>query len=494
MEPKTLTSKIEHYRKLMTNPQWRLNNLYRIVDKQSNVITFRENPIQAILNRSNSRYKQILKARQFGITTNEVIKMFDNTIFTKNVTNCILAHENDAVKKIFRIVKRAYRFLHPEFKPKPDRGGGSKYEMYFPDLNSLIYCDLESRGDTINWLHCSEAAFMDLDRFISTSQAVPLNGKITLESTANGIGNFFYETWTDKGNSFEKHFYPWYMHDEYKIDQKIKDLSQDELGLIESCKKKYKITISTEQIAYRRQKKKELKEKFVQEYPEDDNTCFLMSGQNVCDLEFVSRKLKELSEPISEKDGLQIFEHAKNGVNYIIGADTAQGINGDYCTASVIRADTRTEAAFYRGKIKPIRFAHKLADIGKLYSKGHRKPLLGVEKNNHGHAVLQELTEHIQYANVYYYKKGEPGWLTTTLTRPIMVNDGIEAIESEFVQIKSKETFREMLTLVNINGKIQAASGKHDDCVMATFIAIQLLMETVNKIRDYSDIKGAILV
>ena len=270
--------KIERYRRLMLNPNWRLNNLYRIVDKKSQLIPFRQNAIQARLNKSDAQYKIILKARQFGITTNEVLKMFDNTIFTRNVTNCILAHENDAVKKIFRIVRRAYKFLHPDFRPRLDRGGGSKYEMYFPEINSLIYCDLESRGDTINWLHCSEAAFMDEERFISTSQAVPLNGKITLESTANGIGNFFYETWVDQENAFEKHFYPWFFHDEYKIEQDIDDLTTSESELCGFAKEKFEITISTNQIAYRRQKKKELKDKFIQEYPEDDNTCFLMSG------------------------------------------------------------------------------------------------------------------------------------------------------------------------------------------------------------------------
>ena len=121
------SAKIEKYQELMCSAHWRVNNLYRIVDKNKKVITFRENPIQARLNKSNRRYKQILKARQFGITTNEVIKMFDNTIFRKNVTNCILAHENDAVKKIFRIVRRAYKYLHPEFKPKIDRDWETSY-------------------------------------------------------------------------------------------------------------------------------------------------------------------------------------------------------------------------------------------------------------------------------------------------------------------------------------------------------------------------------
>jgi len=490
-----MSEKADKYRKLMLNPRWRLNNLYRIVNKQSELIPFRENPIQARLNKSNRQYKIILKARQFGITTNEVLKMFDNTIFNRNVTNCILAHENDAVKKIFRIVRRAYKYLHPEFKPKPDRGGGSKYEMFFPELNSLIYCDLESRGDTINWLHCSEAAFMDEERFISTSQAVPLDGKITLESTANGIGNFFYDTWFDSDNSFENHFYPWFAHDEYKIETENKILTQEEQQFCDFAQKKYSIIISLEQIEFRRRKKKELKESMPQEYPEDDVTCFLMSGKTVCDQVLISQFIKNAPAPLWVKDDFQVFEEPKNGVHYIIGADTSQGVDGgDYSTASVIRVDTKEEVACYRSRLKPIKFAHKLKEIGKYYSKGYLRPLIGVEKNNHGHAVLQELTDHIQYPNIYYYKPGEPGWLNNSVTRPILMNDGIEAVESMFVTIKSKETLKEMLTLVNKNGKIQAAEGKHDDCVMATFIAIQLLLEIAHKIKDYENVSESILI
>jgi len=200
-------------------------------------------------------------------------------------------------------------------------------------------------------------------------------------------------------------------------------------------------------------------------------------------------------DPIIDNDDLKIWSHASTKSNYIIGADTAQGLNGgDWCTASVIEVESQTEVAFYRGKLKPIKFAHKLSEIARLYSKGHKKPLIGVERNNHGHAVLQELEEHIQYSNLYYHKKDESGWLTTSLTRPIMMNEGLEAVESQIVKIKSKETFREMLTLINKNGKIQAAEGKHDDCVMGTFVAIQILLKNIHIIKTYQNINGAILV
>jgi len=489
-------TKIEQLRRNMASSRWRLNHLYKIVDKKSQVITFRENPIQKRLNASKARKKIVLKARQHGITTNEILKMFDNTVFNRNVTNTILAHENDAIKKIFRVVRRAYKYLHPSFKPRLSRGGGSKYEMYFPDTNSLIYCDLESRGDTINWLHCSEAAFMDEERFISTSQAVPLDGRITLESTANGIGNFFYETWVDPESTYKKFFFPWFIQKEYRIEtDQITELNTQEKKLNKYAYKHYGLLLSQAQIEFRRQKKKDLRDKFAQEYPEDDASCFLMSGRIVCDGQIITQLINDLPEPKTIIDQLTVFDLPENGIDYIIAADTAQGLaGGDFCAATVINVQNQSEAAFYHSKVKPIQFARDLFDICHYYSKGNRRPLLVVEKNNHGHAVLQELFDHKRYPNLYHEKEGEPGWLTTSINRPIMLNQFIDAVEDGFLEIRSKVTLREMLTLVNKNGKIQAADGKHDDGVMATAIGLQVLMTVSKKIELYDNIGSSILV
>jgi hypothetical protein len=288
--------------KHLKDPIWRLNHLYRIVDKNGRKICFKENPIQAKLNQCNDNRRIILKARQFGVTTNEVLKLFDYTIYNKNVTTCILAHERDAIKKIFRIVRRAYRFLPDPLKPKIDKGGGSMYEMFFPDINSLIYCTLESRGDTIHKLHVSEAAFVDHERLFATLQAVPLNGSVTLESTPNGMENEFYDIWNDEDSFglYKKLFFPWFFHHEYHIFNN-KDLikTEEENRFIQAVKKNYHLDITDSQIKYRRFKQKEIKEKYPEEYPEDDVTCFLMSGQNVVDQKLIARLL-QITKPVIE--------------------------------------------------------------------------------------------------------------------------------------------------------------------------------------------------
>lgn len=485
---------------------WRLRNLYFIIDKDGRKILFAQNKIQEIINKNKANRKIILKARQFGISTNEIIKQFDFVCFSRNKTACILAHENDAIEKLFRIPKRAYEFMDGRIKPRLDRGGGSKFEMYFPENNSRIYCDLESRGDTIHWLHVSEAAFMkDSAKLKSTMQAVPLNGGIiTIETTANGMANYFYDLWNENNDGFERLFFPWFMHEEYKIKHEHKiEITEEEKEFINKTKKLYNIDISTEQINYRRYKKLELKTSaydkikitFEQEYPEDDQTCFLSSMETPIDLFKIKSLLDKLQKPLDDKGYLRIYEKVKNNELYVIGADTAEGVNKDLSAAVVIGIKSRKVVAVLSGNWKPREFADHLNQLGQLYkNKVHNVPLLAVERNNHGHAVILAMNEIIQYENLYVSPKDERlGWKTDNISRSIMVDQAIEAIENDHIDVTDKYILQECLTLVNVNGKIQAAENKHDDLFIAFAIAFQMFLVS-NNLSLYENIEKRIFV
>jgi len=394
--------------------------------------------------------------------------MLDYAMTNRNVSCCILAHEQKALDKLFRIIKFAYDSMDPRIRPELDRGGGSKHELYFPKHGSRIYTDLESRGDTNQWLHVSEIAFIkDKSRFLATLETVPIStGRVTLETTANGMGQFFYEIWTEDP-SYKKFFFPWFLHDEYTLPGKCK-LNKEE--------KKLKLTQG--QALFRRAKQLSQGKKFIQEYPEDDVTCFLSSGDSVMDLMLVKRLIDALPPDLELGLGLKIYKLKHSSHRYVCGADTAEGVGGDYSVGVMIDVKTREVVARLRGDFKPFDFAHKLNDMCKLYFNKHKgMPELGVEKNNHGHAVLLELNHHIKYTNLYKPKgKEDPGWITDRVTRPIMLNTFIDALEHETVRLLDRETLKECLTFINNEGKIEAAEGKQDDCIIATSISIQLML------------------
>src|SRR3990167_2396196 len=474
---------------------WRLNNLYKIKNKKYNLVYFQQNKIQRILNDPAKR-KIILKARQFGISTNEIISCYDDAIWNDNYVSCILAHENDGIKKLFEIVRRAHESLNESIRPDLDRGGGSKYEFKFPKNGSKIYCDLESRGDTINRLHISEIAFIkEPERVIATMEAVPLDGIITWESTPNGIGNMFYEKWQDPG-PFKKFFFPWYIFDEYKMKPpKDMILTEEELSLKDYAKKFFNVDLSNDQIEFRRFKKHDAKHLFVQEYPEDSETCFLSSGDSVFNLIKIKSLLDNCKKPIKEIDGIKIWKERDSKKNYVIGCDTSEGVKKDSSVSHVYsHQDRELVATFRSNNIKPSDFAHKINELANIYTiKTGLKPLVGVERNNHGHAVLLELDEHIRYPNIYVHVDDKKGWLTDRVTRPLMLDTFIDGLENNNIIINDTITLMECMTFINDNGRQEAAPNKNDDCIMASSLALQLILRSKN-ISLYSDIKNKILI
>lgn len=477
--------------------RWRLNNLYYIQDKNGHKILFRENAAQKKINNDPYPWKRILKSRQIGFTTNYLLRQFDFAIWNRNKNVFCMAHKDDSIKKLFRIVSRAYKGLEDDLKPELDRGGGSRYEFYFPEIESRISVGLESRGDTIHWLHISEAAFTDPTRIRATLEAVPKNGIITFETTPNGMGNHFYDDWVSKSR-FKNYFFPWYTFEDYELESPKLKRTAEEREFVKTAKQDYGIKISNEQIAWRRAKQDDLKHLFAQEYPEDDISCFLTSGDAALNNKKVKELLDSAPECISDKDGLKIYIPPAKGRLYVCGADPAEGVGGDYSTASMFDVVTREQVATLRGQFPPAQFAEELNKFCKYYrTTGAPAPLLAVERNNHGHAVLLWLNETLLYPNLYWTKtkdkkKDKLGWLSDRVTRPLMVDALIDGIENDTIIINDADTLHECLTLVNNNGKIEAAENKHDDCFIAAAIGLQMIL--TNDLSIYENIGSKIRI
>lgn len=474
---------------------WRLENLYFITDKNSETKLYRPNFVQKILHSSTSRRKITLKARQFGVTTDAVIRCFDEAIWHLNKTVCILAHKQDVLDKIFSIVKTAYKHLPQEIQPAVDKGGGSKYEYFFPEINSRIFTTLEVRGGTVHRLHISEAAFIPRERINATLQAVPLDGGVEFESTPNGL-NHFYDLWGNSDDGYARFFFPWFFHGEYQIPVGSPlHLTDDEQALVSFAASRFGVTLTHEQIAFRRYKIKELGVRiFQQEYPEDDQSCFLASGSNPFDTSALKDKIQKLPSTYTIDNQIHIYERYNKSNTYVIGCDVAEGVRSDYSVATCWCVETKKEVAFFRGHLSPSDFADKIREMGKMYSRANFWPIVIVERNNHGHAVLLKLNEVHRYPALWVAPDEKLGHHTNIVTRPLMIDTFIEAISSSTFEIKSKDTFSECLTLVDNNGKIEAEDGKHDDCVIATALAIKVVLERLPKVNFYKNIETRVLV
>ncbi len=168
----------------------------------------------------------VLKGRQQGCSTYVQSRYFKKIITTQGKKAFVLAHEADATDNLFGMTHRFYDNLPPGLCPKPTKMNMSEIE--FEEFNSAYRVGTAGnkktgRSQTIQLFHGSEVGFWENADSISAGalQAVPdaINTEIILESTANGLGNFFHQSWVDAihGKSeYQAIFLPWYWQDEYK--------------------------------------------------------------------------------------------------------------------------------------------------------------------------------------------------------------------------------------------------------------------------------------
>lgn len=229
----------------------------------------------------------ILKGRQQGCSTLIGGRFYHRVSHSRGARVFILTHEDQATQNLFEMVNRYHE--HCPDLVKPQTGAANAKELYFPALDSGYKVGTAGtkgvgRSSTIQFFHGSECAFWpNADTHAAgILQAVPdqPGTEIILESTANGLGNFFHQKWRDaesgKGD-FQAIFVPWFWQEEYTREAD-NDFSMDDEE--EEYARTYGLTV--EQIAWRRNKIAELKDPllFKQEYPATAAEAFQTTGHD----------------------------------------------------------------------------------------------------------------------------------------------------------------------------------------------------------------------
>ena len=75
----------------LSDPQWRIRNIYSIKDKEGRIIKFVPNEAQEQLLQSISRLNVILKARQRGFSTLIQLMGLDTCLFNENQSAGIIS-------------------------------------------------------------------------------------------------------------------------------------------------------------------------------------------------------------------------------------------------------------------------------------------------------------------------------------------------------------------------------------------------------------------
>ena len=508
---KNLIGSPELMTELVANPEKLIPLLFIIVDKKKQTVPFFPNNVQDfVIGRikqgkidykagiRNSLKFKCLKGRQQGITAIMTAYQLALTILTNNFSGFTMADSGDNAKVILNDKgKYPYRNL-PEFFT-PHEKFNSSSEIFFDDLNSSWRIASAESGEagrsrTISFFHGSEVGFWTNYSSIvaALNPAITQDAIIFEETTANGH-NDFYENWFDPETDFENIFIPWWLSLEYTLkfesaeaeEKFIQDIEEETSSFYTKLKLlRDKEGLNLGQLYWYYSKRRALKDKLEQEYPCNEHEAFLFSGRPFFDRLIVEQNLISLKGiiPVEKKQGdsIVIFEEPIEGEKYYIGADVAEGlVEGDSSHAKVIRASNSTEVAFIHGKYSTDRFGDVLVQYAKMYNNAY----IGVENNNHGHAVINTIyithlyrNVHMQYeTNRATEKKNRSrklGWTTTEASKYIMLDELDAALRDDDIHLLDIDFYKEAHTVaVDEKGKV-SINGK--DRVAATAIAWQM--------------------
>lgn len=481
-----------------------------IVDKTGTVVPFVWNPLQrkydAIKNRLRASGKPlrilILKPRRIGFTTFEQAESY-YCVQQRNRRVLTLAQDAEKTASIFRIAKF---FQERDPHASPIKGPGNTYKLEYPTLNSIFFCGTAAgggnRGDTFQRVHGSEVAHwrkgprqVEHQREILAGiTEAASHGEIVLETTAKGSELFkiLYETSKKGGNEWTPVFFAWFddpsnadpVENEDERVSIMESLDAREAELVKTR------GLSAEQIKWRRRSIARLGPIFKQEYPEDDVTCFLISGTCYFDRDRIVQMLESMPDYANEPvEGVR-YRHIPEGYacewrppvtasDYVCGCDTSEGLEGANPSGfGILKSDTFEQVYWEHGLFTPRTLAERMVAACRRYNDA----LCGVEKQNHGHAVIDNVRR-LGYSaaqrQLYFHRPNMPGWSTDAQSRPVM----LEVLRSSICPedgasgmiVHDRQLLSECLTFNRQSGDFYGADpGAHDDCVMKWAIAAMM--------------------
>ena len=454
-------------KELIANDRKFIETLFMVENKARRIVPFTYNDIQADVDSTETGMDIWVKPAQVGFSTERIAKRLKDTLTSPGTNTVLIAYDDFITERLLTKVQFFYNHLAglniPGF---PEIHHDSTYEKTFRFyVNGKVYSTssiyiasarsyVAGRAETIHHLLFDEAAFYPpaaMENIISPAlDRIPQDGiadgacSVDIYSTPNGEENDFHDMFTlaDEGNSvFTSHFYPWFMHKEYRIelgdarihryipetDKPEFKLSSEEENLLVN------MGLSFGQIRWRRWKIKEKQSLrrsgemvflFQQEFPEDKVSCFLAVGNMLFEDYWLDKIAKEC-HPANRvtSDGLEIWYEPEKEKSYIVSIDPGQAKVTQ--SAITVLCFDQDEEGNYKprycardaGLYSPEVTAKKAVVASDLYNRA----IIVWEANSHGLAI----TELLKRRRPIYFRKDivsgmqsmEPGWYTSSGAR-----------------------------------------------------------------------------
>lgn len=505
----------------------RARAIYKIEDKEGNLVPFELNESQKIVYREVVRQRKngrpvrllILKGRQQGMSTLCQGLIFDECLFRWGTKAITVGHKLDATNDLFTKPETMYDNLpdgiglRPEVKSR-ELGRRMRYDS---PVRSYMRADSAhksgevGRSGTFQLAHLTEVPqWKDPD---DTMQAVLScipdhnDTMVMIETTAKGTSDWFYRQWVKGISDMEKGvepefvpvFVPWYKEKRYKRSRRPgePELTSSEQKLMEQH------GITEEQMLWYRDKTSALGEKVSEEYPFTWREAFLSAG-----LPFIKRtsigRMRKRARPALLQGTFEVKRDRKTGVSvakfaerpqgpthlfekrdrahrYSVGFDPATGRAADSSAIAVLCADTNRVVATHQSKMLPDRALKEAYLLAKYFNDAVIVP----ERTGIGQTLVDRLVDDLGYVNVYIdespnavkRKSGNRyGFDTVTGKRMSLLEDMAHMVHNNLIEVPCARLVRELQNLVFVDDKgkrVEADAGSHDDVAFAFALAIQ---------------------
>ena len=434
-----------------------IETLMVVEDKQRKIVPFHYNTIQADVDSTETGMDIWVKPAQVGFSTERMAKRLKDTLTSPGTNTVLVAYEDFITERLLSKIQFFYNHLLSYNIPGfPEIHHDSTYEKTFRfyvngrvhSTSSIYIASARSyvagKAETIHHILFDEFAYYPpgaLDNIVSPAlDRVPVGGTVDIYSTPNGQENDFYlmyEMAKEGKSNFTAHFYPWFMQQEYRID--LGDMRIEKF-IPETNEEQFKLTSEEEnlvvnrgldysQVRWRRWKIREKESLgrggamamlFQQEFPEDDVSCFLATGDMLFEEYWLDRLAKNCHPPSRvTADGLEVWYEPEKGKNYIVSIDPGQAKITQ--TAIGVLCFDQDDDGNYKpkwcardaGLYSPEVGVKKAIAASELYNRA----MIVWEANSHGLAY----TELLKHRRPIYFHKDvvsgrvsmEPGWYTS---------------------------------------------------------------------------------
>lgn len=467
------------------------------------------------------------KTRQSGISTiTGGFALWYAMFFSEKRILIVSKRDLDAMDFLRKNIKMIYENLPDWMHELWPYTVSNEHEIAFPNGSRIM--SLTSSRDTLR-SHASSLNIIDEAAFIegmdemwaAGAPSIMHGGSLICISTVKGIGNWYWQTWTDAEaglNNFKPITINWWDMDwsfKYKDELTQKEtiiaptLNLRPCVLPDEIERYGPYHSPWLEEQYRQLTQKGDYQKFLQEI----RCVFLGTGNTVIDpsalqtvqstvnneykvlqtVDYVNPTTEERSrldfdgklwiwnEPVVGKPmDLRIGQGPEPGHTYVMGVDTSSGEAGDFSAVEVFDLNTQEQVAELQLRTLPKIFAQMVDFIGRWYNNA----FCVVERTGIGVAICQELSDSLMYQNLYRRPKknafnksskyGDVGFNTSVSTKPMLNKALTDNVGKEGFLIRSNRLVKEMTIYVHLkSGRTGAEPGKGntDDLVMATGLA-----------------------